>query len=299
MNPDGPFLLEHCEGGARAADLLALRAQAMTGLARELREWDALDALSVHVIARDGEGQPVGAGRLAPDRRLGRLAVVPDWRGQGVGRAVLAALLQVARQRHWPSVIAQATPDTRSLLAGAGFLPLAQPGAGQAGLVQRRLDGPMAVEDQAAAIDSTTALLAPLRRELLVYTRALDPGLLDAVPVQTALRRFATLRHAHTVRCLLQDVASPALMEAPLLRMAQRLPTVFQFRAVSDPVDASYPSAYLVGDGSAYYFRPNGHRYDDGEVWLEGAARARQLRAHFEQIWERSRPWSEHRALGI
>lgn len=301
MNDGGPFLLEHCEGGARAAELLALRSEALAAaeVPQGAREWDALDALSLHVLARDAAGRPIGAGRLTPDRRIGRLGVVPDWRGQGVGRAVLGALLDTARQRHWPVVIASAGQATRALLACAGFLPAGDGGNDQGAQLHRRLDGPMAVENLAGAVDSATALVAPLRRELLIYSRALDPGLLDARPVQAALRRFATLRHAHQVRCLLQDTSSPQLLDAPLLRLAQRLPTVFQFRAVSDPVDASYPSAYLVGDGSAYYFRPTGSRHDDGEVWLEGAARARQLRAHFERIWERSRLWSEHRALGI
>lgn len=300
MNAGAPFLLEHCEGGARATDLLALRNEALdAGVATQARDWDALDALSLHVLARDASGRPIGAGRLTPDRRVGRLGVVPDWRGQGVGRAVLAALLDTARQRHWPVVIAHALAPTQALLAAAGFLPTGESGSDPGTLLHRRLDGPMAVENLAGAIDSATALIAPLRRELLIYSRALDPGLLDARPVQAALRRFATLRHAHQVRCLLQETGSPQLLESPLLRLAQRLPTVFQFRAVSDPVDTSYPSAYLVGDGGAYYFRPTGSRHDDGEVWLEGAARARQLRAHFEQIWERSRGWSEHRALGI
>jgi predicted GNAT family N-acyltransferase len=298
VNPDGPFRLEHGEGGTCAPDLLALRAVALADLDPGLRQWDALDALSRHLLARDPDGRLIGAGRLAPDRRIGRLAVAPQWRGRGIGRAMVAALLETARQWHWPEVTARPVPDGRSLFASAGFLPLDDPER-EPGLLHRRLDGPMAVEDLAGAIDSATALITPLRRELLIYSRALDPGLLDADPVQAALRRFATLRHARQVRCLLQETTRAQMLDTPLLRLAQRLPSVFEFRLVSDPVDTSYPSAYLVGDGDAYYFRPTGNRYDDGEVWLEGAARARQLRAHFAQIWERSEPWSGHRALGI
>jgi GNAT superfamily N-acetyltransferase len=300
MSASGPFLLEHSEGGARAAELLALRAQlfdgaaAGSGLGTEQREWDALDTLSLHVLARDLDGRLLGAGRLTPDQRVGRFGVVPTWRGQGVGRALLEALLDAARQRQWPQLRVRVVPAARAFFGRAGFLPL----AGSDDL-HRRLDGPMAVEDVLAATLASTALIAQSRRELRIYSRALDPGLFDSPTVQAALRRFATQRHDKQVRVVLQEAASPQLLDSPLLRMAQRLPTVFQFRAVSDPVDTSYPSAYLVGDAQGYYFRSTGNRYDDGETWLDGAARARQLRTHFEQIWERSRPWSEHRALGL
>jgi len=296
MSVPGPFVLEHSEGGARAADLLALRAGIFIGEAftAEQREWDGLDALSLHVLARDLDGRALGAARISPDQRVARFGVLPAWRGQGIGQALLDALLDAARQRQWPQLRVRVPSAARAFFGRAGFLPV----AGSPDL-QRRLDGPMAVDDAAAAIFATTALIAQSRRELRLYSRALDPGLLDAPAVQTALRRFATLRHDKQVRVLLQEAASPQLLDSPLLRMAQRLPTVFQFRAVSDPVDASYPSAYVVGDVQGYYFRSTGNRYDDGETWLEGAARARQLRTHFEPIWDRSRPWSEHRALGL
>ena len=296
MSAPGPFLLEHSHGSARAGDLLALRAALFPagGPQASWREWDALDALSLHVLARDHDGQPVGAGRLSPDHRVACLGVLPQWRGQGVGRALLAALLEDARRQRWPEVRLRAD-GAGAFYARAGFLPT----AGAADEMQRRLDGPMAVENLPAAIAATSALVGQARRELRIYSRALDPGLLDALPVQAALRDFATARHDKQVQVLLQDTASPQLLDAPLLRLAQRLSSVFRFRAISDPIDASYPSAYLLGDSAAYYFRPTGNRCDDGETWLEGAARARQLRTHFEQTWERSRPWSEHRALGL
>ncbi|HBK46114.1 MAG TPA: hypothetical protein DDZ67_06680 [Xanthomonadaceae bacterium] len=165
--------------------------------------------------------------------------------------------------------------------------------------MQRRLDGPMAVDDIHAAETATVALIVQARRDLVLYSRALDPGLLDRAPVLEALRRFATARHDKRVRVLLQDAASPQLQAAPLLRLAQRLPSVFRFRRVGDPVDASYPGAYLCNDQGGYYFRPTGSRFDEGETWLEGAARNRQLTLEFAQTWERSASWNDYRALGI
>ena len=97
---------------------------------------------------------------------------------------------------------------------------------------------------------------------------------------------------------LLQDADTPQREHAPLLALAQRLPSVLLFRAVDDPVDRAYPSAFVANDGGGYYFRGLGHRFD-GETALDAGGRARQLREEFDRTWERSRPCSEYRALGL
>jgi predicted GNAT family N-acyltransferase len=65
----------------------------------ETLEWDGLDAESVHALAQDPTGAPVGTARLLPDGRIGRMAVLPLWRGKGVGSALLATLLAEAQRR--------------------------------------------------------------------------------------------------------------------------------------------------------------------------------------------------------
>ena len=67
-------------------------------------EWDALDPLCRHVIARDESGQPIGTGRLTPERKIGRMAVLRDWRGKGVGDALLSALMAQAWEMGWPAI---------------------------------------------------------------------------------------------------------------------------------------------------------------------------------------------------
>jgi predicted GNAT family N-acyltransferase len=62
-------------------------------------ERDGRDAACVHVLAESGDGAAVGAGRLMPDGRIGRMAVLRDWRGSGVGGAMLQALMAEARRR--------------------------------------------------------------------------------------------------------------------------------------------------------------------------------------------------------
>lgn len=64
----------------------------------EALEWDGLDPECVHVLAAAASGMPIGTGRLLPDGHIGRMAVLKDWRGRGVGGALLAALIEAARE---------------------------------------------------------------------------------------------------------------------------------------------------------------------------------------------------------
>lgn len=63
-------------------------------------EWDQFDAISVHALAMNDAEQPVGTARLLPDGHIGRMAVLKEWRGQGLGSALLTRLLQVLVKRH-------------------------------------------------------------------------------------------------------------------------------------------------------------------------------------------------------
>ncbi|MFT3896294.1 MAG: GNAT family N-acetyltransferase [Thermomonas sp.] len=264
-------------------------------------ELDAQDPDCLHVLARDAGGRPIGTGRLTPARTLGRMAVLPEWRGKGVGAALLDALTAIARERRWRAIELHAQADAIGFYARHGYLPFG-PRYMEAGIehqsMRRALQGPNAVEDREAAIAATIAIATTTRRCLRVYSRALDPGLFDAPPVLDALRRLAVRGDGIELRFLLQDADSPQREQAPLIALSQRLPSVVLFRAVDDPVDRAYPSAFLANDGGGYYFRGLGHRFD-GETALDAGGRARQLREEFDRTWERSRPCSEYRALGL
>ena len=61
-------------------------------------EWDGLDQHSYHVLAYAPDGLPNGTGRLMQDGRIGRVAVLQEWRGKGVGHALLDLLLVIANK---------------------------------------------------------------------------------------------------------------------------------------------------------------------------------------------------------
>jgi predicted GNAT family N-acyltransferase len=84
-------------------------------------EYDAADPLSLHVLARGPRGQAIGTGRLLPDGHLGRLAVLPEWRGRGVGQALVCRLLEAARQRNQAELVLNAQTAAAAFYRRFGF----------------------------------------------------------------------------------------------------------------------------------------------------------------------------------
>jgi predicted GNAT family N-acyltransferase len=84
-------------------------------------EWDEFDAVSVHALAFDREGNPVGTGRLLPDGHIGRMAVTPSRRHAGVGSAILSALMRYARDRGEHEVVLNAQIQAKAFYERHGF----------------------------------------------------------------------------------------------------------------------------------------------------------------------------------
>jgi len=84
-------------------------------------EWDDFDAVCPHAIAEDTNGNAVGCGRLLPDGHIGRLAVLRGWRGRGVGAALLAHLMDLARSRGHARAILEAQTRAMPFYVRHGF----------------------------------------------------------------------------------------------------------------------------------------------------------------------------------
>jgi predicted GNAT family N-acyltransferase len=63
----------------------------------------------------------VGIARLTPDAQVGRMAVLPDWRGRGIGTALLRAVLQCAREKGLAVVTLHAQTHAVPFYARQGF----------------------------------------------------------------------------------------------------------------------------------------------------------------------------------
>ena len=85
-------------------------------------EWDGRDGDCLHVIAADAAGAPIGCGRLLPEGRIGRMAVLAPARGRGVGAEILRALTDAARARGHAVVELSAQTHALGFYARFGFV---------------------------------------------------------------------------------------------------------------------------------------------------------------------------------
>ena len=96
------------------------------GVPREI-EIDEFDTMCRNVVAVNRLGHPVATGRLVSDApgvaRIGRMAVARELRGSKLGRQVLDALIQAARDRGDQEAVLHAQVHAQNFYAGAGFLP--------------------------------------------------------------------------------------------------------------------------------------------------------------------------------
>jgi len=91
------------------------------GIPAEL-EWDHQDHSALFVLAYDEDGHAIGTGRLLQDGRIGRMAVLKNWRGRGIGNAMLQQLIRLAQQNNLEKVYVSAQTDACGFYARAGFV---------------------------------------------------------------------------------------------------------------------------------------------------------------------------------
>jgi len=84
-------------------------------------EIDDADPLCLHALAFGRDGDALGTARLMPDGRIGRMAVRIPSRGQGVGGALLQALVEQAAGRGMRRVYLHAQSQASAFYARQGF----------------------------------------------------------------------------------------------------------------------------------------------------------------------------------
>ena len=95
---DAGYLVAPAEWPGDAGAIRSIRQAVFVrelGIPEDL-EWDGRDPECAHLLAYDMAGNPIGTARMQADGHIGRMAVMPDWRGRGVGSALLLMLIELA-----------------------------------------------------------------------------------------------------------------------------------------------------------------------------------------------------------
>ena len=269
----------------------------------EQRERDGLDVDCWHVLARDEAGQPIGCGRLSPAHKIGRMAVLADWRGQGVGAALLRELISRARTQGWPEVALDAQVSALGFYERAGFV--AHGGEFEdAGMAHRAMQltfpagsgRPQPPQRDAGVLPARTGsevatsrlqLLRDARHRLALRVPVLSGDCYASTEELDELRRVATSGRSALIRILLHDPEAALRNDHRLISLAQQLSSAFQIRVPVDEIDLAWCSACLLNDAGGYLFLPLAER-PQGRAARSDRASAAPLQQHFEEVWDRS-----------
>ena len=83
-------------------------------------EWDGQDDDCTHFLA-SVNATPVATARLTAKGQIGRMAVLREYRGTGIGSGLLAAVIEQARQSGFKQVFLHAQVNVISFYEKSGF----------------------------------------------------------------------------------------------------------------------------------------------------------------------------------
>jgi predicted GNAT family N-acyltransferase len=280
-------------------------------------EWDGQDQGATHLLARDGDGQPMGTARLLPTGQLGRMAVLPEWRGRGVGRALLRRALEIAAGAGLPAPFLNAQTSALPFYVRMGLKPVGKEFM-EAGIPHCRmvLEGPTeagtaglhghALGETAGNVElhgrdhiraAGIRLAAQSRRELRIFSHDLDPDLYDNREFLEAVRAIALHGRDAAVRILLVH-AEPAVRRGHrLIEAARQLSSKIEIRGV--PSDfLRHTEAYLLADDRGFLLRRLADTYE-AVADFNDPKEVRRLREQFDHIWELGKIHQELRRLHL
>ena len=90
-------------------------------------EWDVHDAEATFAVALNAQNEVIGTGRLLHNGKIGRMAVLPAYRRQGIASALLQHLLRLAKQQGHQHVVLSAQQSVMALYLKHGFEPVGPP----------------------------------------------------------------------------------------------------------------------------------------------------------------------------
>jgi hypothetical protein len=241
------------------------------------------------------------------------MAVLRDWRGQGVGVALLRELVERARSLGWPDVSLDAQVSAIAFYERAGFSAYGDEFE-DAGLQHRAMrlslvadnadDEPardiaaLSVTSRAEAADARLQVLADAQHQLSIYLPLLDRDIYSSADELAELKRIAISGRSAQIRILLHDPAAALRHDHRLVALTQRLSSTVQVRVPVEDADIAYTSTYLLNDVGGYLFLPEADR-PQGRAALNDRASQVPLRQHFDEVWERAEIATVLQALNL
>jgi len=283
-------------------------------------EWDGDDEKSVHLLARDNKGRPIGTARMTPDGQIGRMAVLRAWRNRGVGTKMLTALMTIARAKQLSRVKLNAQLPAVEFYSRQGFEPFGVEFL-DAGILHKHMVCSLPSLDEGLNINelqnhilgetrkyirltsrndnrlAATRMIEQGQHSLYLFSPNLDPRIFDTQEFIEATKNLALASQRSKVCILIQDPSVIVNHGHRIVELARRISShIFIHRAAEEDMDRI--DCFMIVDEVGIIHRPHADRYE-GTVEFNNPGEARLLLKEFRNAWERSFPEPELRRLHI
>ena len=300
-------------------------------------EWDGEDEDSQHFLAVNEQGEYLGCARLLPEGQIGRMAVLKQARGTGIGAKLLEATVQAAITIGHQRVHLHAQSYAEDFYRKGGFsryggefmeagiahismemmLPLQfnAPDLNKLNIAkarstelaphqklhyQRALNSnadPEKFIDTQSAVSALHELCLKARRKLFIFHPTLEQDIFEAPQVIQSISDFVRSGRECQVQILVLDSKLIIDRGHDLLDLVRRLDQKMEIRILAEKPTAE-SSAFVCADQQAYWMLPN-WGVAEGVVDLNNPVNTEKLMQTFQLAWGRSTRDPQFRRLSL
>ncbi|MBZ0333783.1 hypothetical protein MARI_14550 [Marinobacter sp. JH2] len=286
-------------------------------------EWDDTDEIADHYLAVDSNNQPMATARLFSALEetgyIGRMAVLPEYRGRGMGEALIQHLLKESSGRYHELRLS-AQQHAIGFYQRSGFhvcsspyddagiphldMRCLAPGLAHQGLSQRSQPLILGVDNESWLFDHETAFLGLLdsmvgqtRQRLWIYDRLLDHDRYDRHQLRELISAVARQHRLSDVRILIHDDKPLVQKRHRLIELMRRIPSRIELRVISD----DYPQddqPFVMADRDGLLCRHDFNK-PEGFANFNAGRRLKLKEERFQRMWDTAQASLELRELPI
>lgn len=274
-------------------------------------EWDGSDKSAIHLLGKEGN-RPVACARITEGGKLGRVAVLKDYRKHGWGGRILRAAERYLLDQRKAKIFLNSQANSYYFYFQSGYRP-SEEMFWDANIphlrMQKILNRPspasntflLGLDDENHYSDQPAASAVWFQLGSSQCRRAIDLQINDlAHPVFNntfCVENISTfLRQSHQTQVrILINKEIPGLSEHPLLLCQQRLNSRFKIRCIDAPNNQEQHGNKVLFDLKGYL------RFDYQSSYcnFDNRLSASRHKVYFEQSWAKSKQLIEGRKLSL
>lgn len=264
------------------------------GIAEDI-VYDDKDMEATHFLVSDGD-TAVACGRLQADGKVGRMAVLPERRGEGLGRLLLDHIVGYAKDKGYLRLYLHAQSHAAGFYRAAGFEIFGDEFE-EAGIPHAAMELHI---DYSGADSFITGVQYPepfatlaielartASRHLRIYSYRLDHDVFDSASLATAMGELARRGRHSEIKILVSDARPIVQRGHRLLQLSRRLSSSISIRVLAEHPELP-EATYVVRDTNGILYKPD----DIGRPGFfepDSRASAKKFIEGFDALWR----WGE------